>query len=168
MLGARVALASRRRGPQTLERHYKVQFALVTLGLIMIVSGARDTYAALGKEVAEDVTDFMPWIIAIGGIGMLGYFDKLKPFSRGFMALIFIVMVIRNGGFFDKLNEAMSLGPVRPGDTAKDITPAQSQNAVTDVIGKMNAGFDPSKFSSNSDPKENFKTTVDVLKMFFI
>lgn len=141
-------------------------FALTIIGLIMIVSGARDTHAALGKEVVADATDFLPWIVSIGGIGMVGYIPQLRTFSRAFMALIFIVMVLRNGGFFDKFNEALALGPVRPGDEAKDITPSpvSALNDAADNVKKVLGTFDPAAYTN--DAKENFAKFMDILKIF--
>lgn len=137
-----------------------MQFALVIIGLILIVSGARDTYAALGKELSEDAQDFMPWIVALGGVGMMGYVPQMKPFSRAFIVLIFIVMIIRNGGFFDKFNEALALGPSRPGDNALDVTPT-AKAALEN--------FDASDYGVDYDEaRANFGKTVDVIKTLFL
>lgn len=92
-------------------------FALVFIGLILIITGAKDTYAALGKQLVTDFTGskgFIVWIVAIGAVGSLGYVEKLRPFSRIFMVLIIVSMVIKNGGVFDKLQEAINTGPVAP------------------------------------------------------
>lgn len=92
-------------------------FALVFLGLLMIVTGAQDTYAAFGNQVQQDFTgekNFTTWLLAIGGIGALGYIDQLRFFSRMFLVLIIIAMVLANGGFFDKFQQALASGPVAP------------------------------------------------------
>jgi len=91
----------------------------------MIVSGSRDTYAAFGKQIVSDFTgqgNFLYWVASIGAIGALGYVPALQKFSRGFIVLIIVAMVIRNGGVFDQFTQALQLGPVRPGDSAIDIT----------------------------------------------
>lgn len=103
----------------------KIPFFLTTLGLIMIVTGSRDTYAAFGKQVVGDFTgegNFTYWLVAIGAIGAVGYAPQFRGFSRGFLALILVAMVLRNGGVFDELTAALAQGPERPGDTAKDVT----------------------------------------------
>lgn len=85
-------------------------FALVTIGLLMIITGAKGTYKEFGEQLTSDFTgegNFLYWLAAIGGIGALGYIDALKPISRSFMTLIILIMVIRNEGLFDKLREAI-------------------------------------------------------------
>lgn len=92
-------------------------FVLVVVGLLMIVTGARGTYAQFGSQVAGDFTgdhNFLYWIAAIGGVGALGYIDALRTFSRYFMALILVVLILANGGFFAKLTAALKSGPIAP------------------------------------------------------
>jgi hypothetical protein len=94
-----------------------VAFVLVTVGLLMVITGFKGTYAAFGSQVASDFTGSQPftwWVLAIGGIGAVGYIDSLRTFSRLFMALILIVMILANGGFFAKLTAAIKQGPVAP------------------------------------------------------
>jgi len=85
-------------------------FALVTIGLLMIVTGAKDTYKEFGEQLRSDFTgenNFLYWLASIGAIGAIGYVEPLKPLSRAFMALIIIVMIVKNQGLFDKLQEAI-------------------------------------------------------------
>lgn len=101
-------------------------FALVLIGLIMIVTGARDTYAQFGAQVRSDFTgdgNFLYWIAAIGAIGSLGYINKFRGFSQIFMALIIIAMILANGGFFDKLTQALATGPISPDNSKPTATP---------------------------------------------
>lgn len=101
-------------------------FVLVIAGLLMIVSGAKGTYAAFGKQLASDVNgQFLYFAAAIGAVGSLGYIESLRTFSRLFMALILIVLVLANGGFAQKFMAALKQGPVAPqGGTG---TPATNQ-----------------------------------------
>lgn len=127
-------------------------FALVTIGLLMIVSGSRDTYAAFGKELVSDFTgpgNFTYWIVALGAVGALGYAPQFRTFSRMFMALIVVAMVLRNGGVFDKFSEALAQGPVHPGDAAKNVTPE---------IPAFDAG------DYKSDAAGNFERAADLAK----
>ena len=92
-------------------------YALVTIGLILVITGARDTQAALAKELREDFTgegNFLWWITAIGSVGALGYLEPLRAFSRIFMTLILVSMILSNEGFFNKFIDAMRQGPVSP------------------------------------------------------
>lgn len=91
-------------------------FALVVFGIILIVTGSKATYKDLGAAIAADFTgpnNFTWWLAAIGGIGALGYVETLKPFSRIFMVLVIVAMILSNKGFFAKLNEAIAQGPLK-------------------------------------------------------
>lgn len=104
-----------------------MQFALVTIGLLMIVTGARDTYAAFGQQLVSDFTgegNFTYWIAAIGALGALGAYAPLRGFSRAFIALVIVAMVLRNGGVFDKFTEALNMGPVEQTGGADTQTPS--------------------------------------------
>jgi len=92
-------------------------FVLVTAGLLMIVTGAKGTYAQFGQQVASDFTgpgNFTYWIVSLGAVGALGYIESMRVFSRLFMALILIAMLLSNRGFFQKLTDALKSGPVAP------------------------------------------------------
>lgn len=97
-------------------------FALIFIGLLLVITGAKGTQSALASELREDFTgdrNFTYWIIALGSIGALGYVESFRSFSRWFMALILIAMIIRNDGFFDKLMQAFATGPTPPPETAQ-------------------------------------------------
>lgn len=95
-------------------------FALLVIGLILIVTGFQNTYAQFGAQLDEDFTgqnNFFYWVIAIGLIGALGYIKSLQGFSRAVMALILIAMFLtmRNGSaqgaeFFSSFNSQLSAG----------------------------------------------------------
>jgi hypothetical protein len=94
-----------------------VAFVLVISGILMIVTGAKGTYAAFGSQLAGDFTgdhNFTYWLAAIGGVGAVGYVPSLQTASRYFMALIIISMVLANKGFFAKFTAALKAGPVAP------------------------------------------------------
>lgn len=111
-------------------------FALVTLGLIMIVVGAKDTQTALGQQLLKDFTgtgNFTYWVASIGAVGALGYVDSLRTFSRSLMFLILLVMIISNRGVFAKLTEALSNGPVSPAKSDSS-APAGNGQKLSDFI----------------------------------
>lgn len=92
-------------------------FALVLLGLILIISGVKNTHRALGQSLVDDFTgpgNFFYWVGAIGAVGAVGYWEKARPLSHAFLVLILVAMVLSNGGFFARLQEAFARGPVAP------------------------------------------------------
>jgi len=98
-------------------------FALVFIGLLMIVTGAKDTHKEFAAEVASEFTgppkdNFIWWLVAFGAIGAVGYAPQFRTFSRAFMALLIIVILLANGGFFDQFTKALQSGPVAPNKAA--------------------------------------------------
>ena len=92
-------------------------FALVFVGLVLIVVGAKGTHREFGAAIVEDFTgqgNFIWWIAAIGAVGALGYVPQLRKFSIAFMSLILVAMLLNNGGFFQKFTEALQTGPQSP------------------------------------------------------
>lgn len=74
------------------------------IGAILIVSAIRNSQGALFTALYEDVPGFVTWAAAILAIGAVGFVPGLKPISRGLLALIIVVLVLRNyqgiiGGF---------------------------------------------------------------------
>ena len=111
-------------------------FVLVISGLLMIVSGAKGTYAAFGRQIASDVNgQFLYFAAAIGAVGALGYVDSLRTFSRLFMALILIVLVLANGGFAQKFTAALKQGPVAPEGGLAANGPTLPQGSAQSMLG---------------------------------
>ena len=111
-------------------------FALVTVGLILVITGVRDTYAALGSQVKSDFTgqgNFMYWIAALGIVGSVGYIDRLRGFANMFMALIIIAMVLKNGGVFAQFKSALANGPVSPAQNASTNTGTQNTASLGNI-----------------------------------
>lgn len=120
-------------------------FALVLIGLVLIVTGAKNTHRAFGRTLVGDFTgpaNFTYWLAAIGSIGALGYIEKIRPFSRAFMVLIIVAMFLANGGFFDRLQQALRTGPIAP---PRNTDPA-SAAGVREAAGMLeeDLGFVPS------------------------
>ncbi|MDE2102815.1 MAG: hypothetical protein KGL39_36560 [Patescibacteria group bacterium] len=127
-------------------------FALVVIGLLMIVTGARDTYEDFGGRIVGEFTgsnNFTYWIASIGAVGALGYIKQLETFSRVFMSLIILVIFLTNGGFFSKFTQSLQQGPIapqKPTDTGTTATPAQGAagpsistgNSIGDNLNSLN------------------------------
>lgn len=123
----------------------------------MIVTGAKGTYAQFGQQVAADFTgpgNFTYWIAAIGAVGAVGYIDALKTVSRLFMALLLIVLVLSNKGFFAKFSAALKQGPVAP----------QSNTTFTPSTG---AGLTGNNDATGASKPATLSTWSDWLKKTF-
>jgi len=117
-------------------------YALILMGAVLLVAGVRNTYADLWKLVENDFTSqggFLSWVAAIAVVGGMGYIPKLKPLSIAFMTLLLIVLVLSNGGVFQKLQlfiqsgaggrNAGSGGPVAPIQPIQPLTPLEQINS---------------------------------------
>lgn len=117
-------------------------FVLVITGLLMIVTGAKGTYATFGSQLAGDFTgpgNFTYWVAAIGAVGAVGYVDALRTVSRLFLTLILIAMVLANKGFFNQLTAALKAGPTAPAagtGTPQDALPAGSSASMQGAQGQ--------------------------------
>jgi len=100
----------------------------------MIVTGSRGTYRQFGTLVAGEFTgdrNFLYFAAGIGAVGAIGYINALRTFSRLFLTLILIGIVVSNKGFFANLQAAIKAGPKAP-----DAVPTNggSNNPISDVI----------------------------------
>lgn len=131
-------------------------FALVFIGILLIVTGAKNTYKEFGAELIEDFTgegNFTWWIVSIGAIGALGYIKELQSFSRLFLVLIVTAMLISNRGVFAKLTGALQSGPTHP--TPETTNTAQTTNTANGI---------PIPASTNADAQANFGKVLEAAK----
>lgn len=88
-------------------------FALLFVGMILIITGFQNTYKQFGTMVAGDFSgnqSFLYWLASIGVVGSVGYIKGAESFSRAFMALILIAMIVNNKGLFANLQSAIVAG----------------------------------------------------------
>ena len=86
-------------------------FALLFVGLILVIAGVRNKQDQLFTLVKGDFTgqaNFFFWFVSILAIGAIGYIPKLKPISTAFLALVIIVLFLKKGtGFFAQASTAL-------------------------------------------------------------
>lgn len=85
-------------------------WGLIIIGLLLIASALKNTVNELGAQLQIDLlgqSGFLTWIAAIGGVGALGYVPALRTTSRYLLALIIVVLVVRNGGIWANLQTAL-------------------------------------------------------------
>jgi hypothetical protein len=105
-------------------------FALLIVGIALIVSAVRNTHYDLFNLVRGDFTgpnNFAFWVISILIIGSVGYIPKLKPVSAAFLSLVIIVLFLTKGnpskaggGFFEKFTAGIGA----------TVAPAPAQTSV--------------------------------------
>ena len=139
-------------------------YALVVIGLIMIITGILNTYAQLATQLQSDFTgnkSFIVWIIALGSVGALGYIKDLRTFSHYFMALILIGLVLSNKGFFANFTAAIKAGPSaptassQPSGSSTPITQSSSSSAISGAITSNQQGIGGSTPATSGQGKFN-------------
>jgi hypothetical protein len=86
-------------------------FLFIIVGAVFVIAAVRNTNQELVTLLKGDFTgkgNFIYWTAAILFIGAFGYISELKPVSRAFMALVVIVLFLKNGGVFDKFRQALN------------------------------------------------------------
>lgn len=121
-------------------------FALLFIGIILVLSAANGTLSALGAQLKKDFTgpgNFVTWLAAVGIIGALGYIPQLEKFSRAFIGLLLVVIFFAAGkqGKFQKFAQAITnvtagnLGNVpAAGQTAAGGNSVQTGNQLLGVF----------------------------------
>jgi hypothetical protein len=116
--------------------------ALVTVGILMVVTGGRGTYAQFGTLLANEFqgpNNFVYWLIALGSVGAIGYVQELKTISRLLMTLVIIVLFLKQqGGFFSQFKTALAQGP-----TAPNAPNAATSAAATPTASTVYTGMNP-------------------------
>lgn len=120
-------------------------FALLIIGLILVITGAKDTHRAMGSQLAKDFTgqgNFFWWLAAIFLMGAVGKIPGMQNFSRALMGLVIVVLLISNKGIFANLTSALQGGPLK---TSADHTVSNADvvesgvrdNAQSADVGKI-------------------------------
>ena len=91
-------------------------FAFIIIGLVLLISGVRNTTDQLTTLVKGDFTgqnSYIRWTFAILVIGAIGYIKQIEPISRMFLVLVVIVLILSNKGVFASFNSQL-FSPVNP------------------------------------------------------
>lgn len=97
------------------------------IGLLLIVTGMRGTYAQFGSQVVSDLGGdggFLYWGVAVVGVGAVGFIPALQQVSRLLIALVIISIFLSHKGFFAKFQQALQTGPTPPAPIPGGTNPA--------------------------------------------
>jgi hypothetical protein len=93
-------------------------FAFAIVGIVFLIAGVRgksDDLLSLLQNDLRGSNNFIYWILTIAILGSIGYIKDLQPFSRAFLVLVIVVLIISEdnkaqgtGGFFVKFQQAVS------------------------------------------------------------
>jgi hypothetical protein len=117
-------------------------FVLIIAAAVLLVAGFRNTQGDLATALATDAAGFAKWFLALAAVGGLGFVPGLRTISRWMLALIVVVLVLRNyqqilKGFADAASgasaqattasvptpaAAFTANPITPQVTAAELT----------------------------------------------
>jgi hypothetical protein len=134
-------------------------FVFLIIAVMFIVIGMRNQGAnavVLLKSEFTGTNSFVPWIIALGILGAIGYWSPAKKVADAFLGLVMLVMVISNetkgqgGGLFAQLQAALT-------GTTPDASPAVAgvtggSSGATMTPATSTAGFGGGIFAPSQSP----------------
>lgn len=90
-------------------------FVFLIAGIVLVVAAIRGTEGALFQALGTDVPGFAIWAAAIIAIGVVGFIPGLRAVSRGLLALVIFVLILKNyagilGGFQNAWQGAAAQG----------------------------------------------------------
>lgn len=124
-------------------------FAIVTIGIILLITGFNGNEAKLFARVKGDLTgqkSFIWWFLAIAVIGGIGYVPTLKPVSTAMLALIIIVLFVSNNGVFQQFNTALKNATATPNAAPGSSTPNLAPLQPLSPLPTLNESPDESGF----------------------
>ena len=66
------------------------------IGAVLIVAAFRNSQGALASQLMSDVPAFAIWAAAIVAVGLIGLVPVLRPFSKGLLVLVVVVLLLTN------------------------------------------------------------------------
>lgn len=120
-------------------------YVLILIALLAIASAVKGTYAELGAEIVTDfkgsagVPGYIYWVSSIVAVGAIGYYSPLQKFSRAFLVLILLGMVLANQGLFARLQSALQ-NPVEPSQPPAGTTTNASTQSTNSQQSSLNNG----------------------------
>lgn len=72
-------------------------FFLILLAFMLFVAAARGQIVPLAKQFGSDISAFVPWMVIVGIVAIVGLSKTLRPISNAAYVLIFAALIIGSG-----------------------------------------------------------------------
>lgn len=119
-------------------------FGLLIVGLVLISTALKNTEHELAQLLQDDIlgtSGFLTWAGAILAIGAIGYIPGMRQTSRYLLALIGVVMIVRNGGAWANAQAAiMSASALGPAPSVKSLAVSATSAGSGSSGGSAGAG----------------------------
>jgi hypothetical protein len=139
-------------------------FLLLIVGFIAVASALKGTYQQLGQQVVSDLQGsagspgYLFWVASLIIVGAIGYYSPLQKFSRAFMVLILLGMVLaaykQNNQVFAKIFQALQTPQVASAATPTATPSASPMSTATSAL------------SSGTSELQTAMTVIDAAALF--
>jgi hypothetical protein len=117
-------------------------FGIIIVGAVLIATALKNTQHELGQQLGMDLLGkdgFIAWAGAVLGLGAIGYLPGMQQTSRELLLLVAVVIVVRNGGLFSNVQQAL-LQASASGPAPSIPAPASSAAGVAGGSGGSSGG----------------------------
>ena len=121
-------------------------FGLALMGLMLIAVALKGNEHELAQRLQTDMVGangFIVWIFAILAIGAIGYVPALETVSNSLLALLMVVILLRNGGVWTQFQAALQqvskVGPA-PSEAPQKTSLDSSGNSSGSSGGSSSGG----------------------------
>jgi len=84
---------------------------LLSLGLLLIVTGYEGTFSLLIEQLGQDMPGFAPWAAAFVLAGLLGYIPDFAGVSDALLVLFVVALLIGHAGVWQQLQQLVTSPP---------------------------------------------------------
>jgi hypothetical protein len=142
-------------------------FGLLIVGLVLISSALKNTEHELAQLLQDDIlgtSGFLTWAGALMAIGAIGYLPGMRQTSRYLLALIGVVMIVRNGGAFANAQAAiMSASALGPAPSVKSLTVSATSAGSASSGGSAGAGASAGGTGSTASGGDNTGAAIGTI-----
>ncbi len=110
------------------------------VGLIIAITTLRNTQGQLASALMTDVPHYISWAAAIVATGAIGFIPGMKGTSRALLALILVVIILRN---YQKIITGLTNASKGAVPSAAPPTPGQQLSQSAAQNGVAWAGLNP-------------------------
>lgn len=71
-------------------------FLVIMVGGVLAMVAYNDTQDQLATDLEQDLPGFLKWFAAVVGIAVLGFIPGMQKFSRMLLALVIVVIILKN------------------------------------------------------------------------
>ena len=121
-----------------------MSFALIIIGLFLLISAIKNTQGSLFTLIHGDFTgsnNFIFWLVAILIVGAVGYIERIKPVSNAFLVLIVLALFLKKGApLFTTFTSSIASTQQASASTGSNTQSVSSSTSsiIGNIIGAIN------------------------------